>query len=140
MDHMTVSELARRTSTTPDTIRYYERIEILPEAERSPGGYRLFGEDDVERLRFVRRAQGFGLRLDEIRELLRIRDRGLCPCGHADDMLREKLTDLEAQINELDRLRGEIGALLDRDPVGGERWPCGGQLIQLTTSDDRSRP
>lgn len=136
---MTVSDLARRTATTPDTVRYYERIGILPEAERSPGGYRLFGEDDVARLVFVRRAQGFGLQLDEIRELLHVRDRGLCPCGHADEMLRDKLTDLEAQIEELSRLRGEIRALLDRDPARGERWPCGGQLIQITTSDDRSR-
>lgn len=65
---MTVSQLARRTGTTADTVRYSERIGLLPAAERSHAGYRLFGQDALERVAFVRRAQRFGLQLDEIRD------------------------------------------------------------------------
>jgi DNA-binding transcriptional MerR regulator len=132
---LTVSELARRTETTADTVRYYERIGILPEARRSAGGYRLFGEDDVSRMTFVRRAQAFGLQLEEIRELLEIRDRGLCPCGHARAMLRDKLDTVDAQMEELSRLRSEIEALVDDTRADrSTRWPCGDGLIQITRS------
>jgi DNA-binding transcriptional MerR regulator len=137
MDEMTVSDLARRVGTSADTIRYYERIGVLPEAERSPAGYRLFGEDDVERVAFVKRAQRFGLQLDEIRELLDIRERGLCPCGHAHDLLTDKLTEIEQQLRSLTDLRDDIRQLI----AGGDLedavdyWPCRGQLIQLRSRE-----
>lgn len=131
MDEMTVSELARRVGTSADTIRYYERIGVLPEADRSPAGYRLFDETDVERVGFVKRAQRFGLQLDDIRVLLEIRERGLCPCGHANDLLVGRLEEIEQQLRSLAALRDDIRDLLadDRDDEGC--WPCGDQLIQL---------
>lgn len=132
MDEMTVSELARRAGTSADTIRYYERIGVLPEAERSPAGYRLFDETDVDRVAFVKRAQRFGLQLDEIRELTDIRERGLCPCGHANDLLIVRLDELEQQLRSLTALRDDIRSLLADDRDGDEGcWPCGGQFIQL---------
>lgn len=123
MDTMTVSQLAERVGTSADTVRYYERIGVLPEAERSPGGYRLFDEDDVDRLRFVKRAQRFGLRLDDIRELLGIRERGLCPCGHARELLETELREVEEQVAALGRLADEIRSLLDAGTTS-DGWPC----------------
>lgn len=131
MDGMTVSELARRSGTSADTIRYYERIGVLPEAERSPAGYRLFDDTDVDRVAFVKRAQRFGLQLDQIRELLDIRERGLCPCGHANDLLVDRLGELEQQLRSLTALRDDIRGLLAGDRDGDGCWPCGDQLIQL---------
>ena len=139
VDEMTVSELARRVGTSADTIRYYERIGVLPEADRSPAGYRLFDEGDVDRVAFVKRAQRFGLQLDEISELLDIRERGLCPCGHADELLADRLEEIEEQMRSLIALRDDIRGLLADDRDGDGCWPCGDQLIQLQPPQGRTR-
>ena len=139
MDEMTVSELARRAGTSADTIRYYERIGVLPEADRSPAGYRLFDETDVDRVAFVKHTQRFGLQLDEIRELLDIRERGLCPCGHANDLLVVRLDELEQQLRSLTALRDDIRGLLADDREGDGCWPCGDQLIQLQPPKRRTQ-
>ncbi len=76
----TISELGREVGVKPDTIRYYERAGLLPSPDRNSSGYRVYGDEDLQRLRFVRGAQRLGLRLRDIRELLAIRDRGACPC------------------------------------------------------------
>lgn len=133
MTSMTVSEVGRRTGTTADTVRYYERIGLLPPPARSPAGYRLYDDVAIERVAFVKRAQRFGLQLDEIGELLAIRDRGMCPCGHARRALTDKLEELDVQMEALTRLREDIQHLLDEDagPDASGCWPCGGQLVQL---------
>ncbi len=132
MSELTVSQLARRVGTTPDTIRYYERIGLLPEVARSPSGYRMFGDNDVERLRFIKRAQRLGLQLEQIRELVAVRERGLCACGHVRDQLVAKLRDIEEEMASLVTLRDDIQKTLE----GGTRtdagcWSCTPQLYQL---------
>ncbi|MCA1736998.1 MAG: MerR family transcriptional regulator [Actinobacteria bacterium] len=77
----TISQLASEVGVRPDTVRYYERVGLLPLPARSPNGYRAYDRSDVERLRFIRGAQRMGLKLRDIRELLAIRDKGVCPCG-----------------------------------------------------------
>ncbi len=132
MSELTVSELARRVGTTSDTIRYYERIGLLPQVARSPSGYRLFGDDDVERLRFIKRAQRLGLQLEQIRELVAVRERGLCPCGHVRDLLVAKLRDIEEEIASLAALRDDIRETLEGEPIAGAGcWSCEPQLYQL---------
>lgn len=65
-----VSELAARVGTSADTVRYYEKVSLLPEPDRTPSGYRLYAEEAADRLRFIRGAQRLGLKLRGIRELL----------------------------------------------------------------------
>ena len=77
---MQIGQLAQRADVAIDTVRYYERHGILPKAERQASGYRRYGEDDVARLRFVRRAKALGFTLVEIRDLLALSGR------RADDM------------------------------------------------------
>lgn len=125
MDGMTVSEAAERAGTTADTVRYYESIGLIPEARRSSSGYRLYDAEDVDRLRFIKRAQRFGLRLDDIGELVEIRDRGLCPCGHARDLLVARVDELAGEIAGLRRLRRDIRGLLDAGTTQSGAWPCG---------------
>lgn len=141
MHEMTVSELANRAGTSADTIRYYERIGLLPEAARSPAGYRLFGEEDVERVVFIKRAQRFGLQLDDIGELLDIRRRGLCPCGHARQLLKDKLTGIEQQIRSLQALYDDVASLLEGGAAGdAASWPCGDELIQIQPRNSTTDP
>ncbi len=87
-----------------------------PPTERSASGYRLCGEQAVECLRFIRGAQRVGLRLREIRELLEIRDRGLCPCGHTKELVRLRLAELKEEIDRLNAMKTELLALLERFP------------------------
>jgi DNA-binding transcriptional MerR regulator len=81
---LTVSTLADQAGLSADTVRYYERVGLLPPAARSPAGYRLYDQDAVGRLRLIKGAQRAGLRLREIGELLQVADRGQCPCGHTE--------------------------------------------------------
>lgn len=130
---LTVSKLARQVGTSPDTLRYYERIGLLPPPERTPSGYRVYGEETAERVRFIKQAQRVGLRLDHIAELLRIREQGLCPCGRTRTLLEARLAELDQEMGELARLRGQIVAMLDGDlGTGSQAWQCGDGLIQLT--------
>lgn len=110
---MRIGELADEVGVNPKTIRYYESIGVLPEADRTASGYRDYGVEDVERLAFVRRAVELDLRLDEIREILRLRDRDQVPCGYVVDVARRRLTELDERIAAMERARGELAALLD---------------------------
>ena len=127
---LTVSKLANQVGLSPDAIRYYERIGMLPHPERTPAGYRLYDEDAVERVRFVKGVQRLGLRLSEIRELLDIRDRGLCPCGHTEDLLRRRIGELDEEIERLGSLRAELVRMVeDRSSDGAAQ--CVGELLQI---------
>ncbi|MDQ3353306.1 MAG: heavy metal-responsive transcriptional regulator [Actinomycetota bacterium] len=133
VSQLTVSKLASEVGTSSDTLRYYERIGLLPAPERSPAGYRLYGAEMIERVRFIKRAQRFGLRLEEIGELLSIRERGLCPCGRTRSMLEDKVQGLTEEMTALQRLRDDIQEMLEEHLAAGETdgWQCGSGLIQL---------
>ena len=77
-----IGELAAELGLNPKTIRYYEAIGLLPEPRRTPAGYRCYGVDDRERLRFIAQAKAIGLSLQEISEILAIRQAGNPPCRH----------------------------------------------------------
>ena len=109
-----MSQLARLAGVAPDTVRYYGRIGLLPERERSEAGYRRFDAGQADRIRFIRAAQRLGLRLAEVGELLDLKDRGLCACGHADALVRGRLEEVEREIAALGALRDELRALLER--------------------------
>ncbi len=141
VSQLTVSKLATEVGTSSDTLRYYERIGLLPEPARSPAGYRLYGDEAVERVRFIKRAQRFGLRLEEIGELLAIRERGLCPCGQTRRMLEGKVSGLTVEMAALQRLRDDIQEMLDEHlPVAEEQgWSCHSALIQLGKTQHASQ-
>jgi DNA-binding transcriptional MerR regulator len=90
---LTVSALADTVGLSADTVRYYERVGLLPKPARSAAGYRLYDQAVVGRLRLIKGAQRAGLRLREIGELLQVADRGQCPCGHTESLLREHLAE-----------------------------------------------
>ena len=79
---MRIGEVGTAVGVDPPTIRYYESVGVLPEPERTASGYRAYSAADVERLRFVTLARSLGLGLDDIRDILGLRDRGEAPCGY----------------------------------------------------------
>jgi DNA-binding transcriptional MerR regulator len=99
-----------------DTVRYYERVGLVPVPERTATGYRSYDAGVVERLRFIQGAQRLGLRLADIRDLLAVRDTGECPCEPAERLLRRRLAELDAEIARLTALRAEMVAMADALP------------------------
>jgi len=112
---MLIGELAERAGVNPKTIRFYEDVGVLPPPERTSAGYRRYGPEDLDRLAFVRRAQQLDLRLEEIAEILALRDRGQAPCDLVRQVAERRLAEVEARIVELHRIRDELRDLLDRD-------------------------
>jgi DNA-binding transcriptional MerR regulator len=128
-----VSDVAERTGLSADTVRYYERVGLLPNVERSTNGYRSYDETSIHRLRFIKGAQRFGLRLTEIRELLEVQDRGLCPCGHTGELLSRRILEVNQEIERLTQLRGDLQSMVEQadrcpEPMPAS-WECSVEFI-----------
>lgn len=106
-----IGELSDRTGVPCKTIRYYEEIGLLPPARRAQNSYRVYDDEDVERLRFIRGASVLGFTLDEIAEVLAFRDRGEPPCSYVMTLLRERVDKIEDEIRTLEWLHAELEAL-----------------------------
>ena len=96
-----IGGLAKRASTKVETVRYYERMALLPAPPRSAGGYRLYGIGHVKRLTFIRRARALGFSIDEIRTLLRLADEHQRPCAEVRVVAEAHLDDVRAKIADL---------------------------------------
>lgn len=107
-----IRDVARAVGMTPQAVRYYERLKLVEPARRTDSGYRVYGPDAIERVRFIKQAQRLGLSLDEIREVLRLKYSGQSPCDCVRGMLNRKLAELKSQIAEMETLRGEIATCL----------------------------
>jgi DNA-binding transcriptional MerR regulator len=110
---MKIGELAKLSNTSTKTIRFYEDSGLLPPPARTASGYRDYGPDIADRLRFIHRGQAAGLTLQKVRQILVIHDRGEMPCGHVRQVLNTRLDQVRAQIAELVALEGHLQSLLD---------------------------
>lgn len=110
---LTVAGLAAAAGLPGDTVRYYERVGLLPPPPRGANGYRNYDATALDRLRFIQGAQRLGLRLREIRDLLGVRDTGVCPCGPAETLLRRHIAEVDAELARLEALRGDLVAMAD---------------------------
>lgn len=108
-----IGELSRRTGVLSTTIRYYEQINLIPRPHRAESGYRIYDEEDVERLQFIKRARALDFALDEIAEILAFRERYEPPCQYVMKAMREKIDRIQEQIRELERLGTELSALYE---------------------------
>ena len=106
---MQIGELSRRTGCNIETIRYYERIGVLDVPLRR-GRYRSYGEEDVGRLGFVRRARELGFTLDEVRALLELATGGQAACAGVRDVAASHLADVRAKIADLKRMERVLAA------------------------------
>ena len=113
---LTISDLAARTGLRPDTVRYYERVGLMPEPARTSGDHRRYGIVDVDRVQFIRGAQRLGLRLIDIKDLLTVRDTGTCPCEPAEPLLRNRIAEIDAELDRLSKLRADLAAMADQLP------------------------
>ena len=114
---MLIGELADIAGVTCQTVRFYERWGLLPDAERGANGYRVYDEAMLARLRFINVAQAAGLTLSEIRTIIALRDDGHLPCAHVVTLIDTKLADVRARIKQLAALQTELEALRDHSEL-----------------------
>ncbi|MFQ5556561.1 MAG: heavy metal-responsive transcriptional regulator [Acidimicrobiales bacterium] len=132
---MRIGEVADSVGIDPPTIRFYEAEGVIPPPARDPNGYRDYHPTDVERLRFVVSARSIGLPLDDIREMLGLRDRGEPPCAYVRDVLDRQADEIGRRIEDLERMAAELRRLRELastlpDTAGDD--PC---ICHILTGD-----
>ncbi|MDF7774550.1 helix-turn-helix domain-containing protein [Sphingomonas sp. AOB5] len=110
----TIGELGRLTGTNVETIRYYERIGLLPKPDRTAGNYRAYSAAEAGRLSFIRRARDLGFPLGQVRALLDLADRRDQSCATVDALARAHLADVQRKIADLQALGEELSRLLSQ--------------------------
>lgn len=138
MSGLTIGELANRAGVNRETIRYYERRRLLARPARTMSGYRLFPDDAVDRLRFIKHAQALGFTLEEVRELLGLRLEERSSCEQVRARATRKLADVEAKIAALKRIRSVLGRLIRACETRRPTAPCP-ILESLAALDGRAR-
>ncbi|MCU6677565.1 Zn(2+)-responsive transcriptional regulator [Leclercia tamurae] len=109
-----IGEIAKLADVTPDTIRYYEKQQMMEHEVRTEGGFRLYTDKDLQRLKFIRHARQLGFTLESIRELLSIRiDPEHHTCQESKSIVQARLSEVEARIEELQTMRLSLQRLND---------------------------
>jgi DNA-binding transcriptional MerR regulator len=136
MDALTIGQLGRATDTKIETIRYYEKIGLLPAPRRTASNYRSYAAEHLQRLGFIRRSRELGFSIEEVRELLKLAAHGESPCGEVDQLVARHLETTERKIEALKRLRRELRDTLE-SCTGGRIAEC--RVIQALSPAAQSR-
>lgn len=128
-DELRIGELAQISGVPAKTIRFYEEIGLLPPALRAENGYRLYNMEDIGRLRFIRNARSLGFTLDDLKEVLALRDRGEAPCRYVARLLEQKAVEIEERIRQLQELQQGLQQLVSQaanlpDDIEMKRCVC----------------
>jgi MerR family copper efflux transcriptional regulator len=132
MTLMGIGAIAKRAGVGVDTVRYYERAGLLEPRQRLASGYRRYTDDEVARLRFIRRAQALGFSLKEIQELLSLSTKR--DVARVKRTAEAKLKDIDARIAELQRVRGGLAVLVNACPGHGRLADC--PILQALGAED----
>ncbi|MDX2272916.1 MAG: heavy metal-responsive transcriptional regulator [Cyanobacteriota bacterium] len=103
-----IGDIAKQTGVSVGTLRYYETEKLLHPAERGENGYRYYGTETLEQVQFIKKAQSLGFSLEEIRHILEVRFSGEKPCELVQDLLAEKINQLENQIQQMTIFKTEL--------------------------------
>ena len=133
MQALTIGKTAKQAGVGIDTVRFYEREGLLPEARRTQSGYRLYSADDVDRLRFIRRAKTLGFSLEEIGELLSLNS-AKGSRASVRKLAQHRLADLNQKISELTAIRDALATLVRRCTGEGPLKGC--PIIQGVLAQD----
>jgi DNA-binding transcriptional MerR regulator len=136
MDALTIEQLGQATGTKIETVRYYEKIGLLPEPRRTAGNYRLYAAEHLQRLGFIRRARDLGFSIEDVRELLKLAAHGEQPCEEVDQLVARHLQATERKIEALTRLRRELRDTLT-SCKGGRAAEC--RVIQALSPAPSNR-
>ena len=114
-----IGEVSKRSGVGVEALRFYEKSGLLERPSRTYGGYRVYGEDVLDRLAFIKQAQALGFSLDEIRRIIDDARKGESPCDEVKEIVRRRMEELDERLRELQRHRRELKATLEEwDKVG----------------------
>ena len=134
---LTIGRLANEIGVNVQTVRYYERRKLLIPTERKPSGYRLYGDDAVRRLRFIKNAQALGFTLQEIAELLNLRVSSIARCGDVKRKAQIKLAIVEDKVRDLKALARALRSLIETCQAGQPTDRC--PILQTLEVERRSQ-
>jgi len=100
-ERYTISQLAQAADVPTTTIRYYERVGLVQPENRSAGNYRLYSDESLQKLKFIRTAQAIGFTLDDVKALLSASDNGAASCGHVQLLIEERLAEVAQRLKDL---------------------------------------
>lgn len=109
-----IGDIAKQTGVSVGTLRYYETLKLLHPVERGDNGYRYYSSEVIVQVQFIKKAQSLGFSLEEIRQILDVRDRAELPCVLVQDLLEQKIGQLEAQIKQMMMFKFELEEYRDR--------------------------
>ena len=136
MAEYSIGEVARRTGSSRQLVRWYEEQGLLPPPRRTSGGQRRYDEEALKRLLFIRHARELGFSLEDIRALLDLAAHPEAPCADADDIARRQLANVRAKIAELKALEKELRHMIEECPAGEVRR-C--RVIEVISDHARCR-
>jgi Hg(II)-responsive transcriptional regulator len=124
VEHLTIGQLAKQAHVNRETVRYYERRRLLSRPSRSISGYRVFSDDAVRRLRFIRHAKMLGFSLNEIRELLALRVDSIDACDRVRVRTQAKIADIDNKIRSLRQMKAALTRLVGACQRRGKTNDC----------------
>jgi len=130
-ESMQIGELAQQAGVSVQTVRFYERRQLLPEPARKESGFREYSESELKQLRFIRQAKALGFSLDEIRDIIRSRRRGQCPCTDVIAIAERHLHDVTEQIQKLHEFKEELSRAIKRWKRAGKPTLSAGEICAL---------
>jgi MerR family transcriptional regulator, mercuric resistance operon regulatory protein len=136
VERMSIGELSRLTGVNIETIRYYEKIDMLPAPPRTEGGHRIYGSAEARILAFIRRARELGFTLDEIRALLNLGGPGRASCAEVREIAAHHLEDIRAKIADLRKLERLLATTVAK--CSGKKVPDCPVIDILDRRPDRS--
>jgi len=127
-----VGSIARKAGVGVQTLHYYERIGLLPKPTRSEANYRLYSPDALRRVRFIKKAQALGFRLEEIKQILDLKSHGRAPCRKVTELGEHHLREIDARIAHLRTYRRAVSESLSswREKTAHRR-NCAGEFCDL---------
>jgi DNA-binding transcriptional MerR regulator len=126
-----IGQLAERTGVAVGTISYYENLGLLEPPQRSESGYRYYTPDAVRRVQFIKKAQSLQFSLVDIQQILGVRHAGQAACPLVRDLLRQKISDLDAQIQRMQLLKAELEDYQTRWAAHPDDQPHSAELCSL---------
>ena len=127
-----VGSIAKEAGVGVQTLHYYERIGLLPKPTRSEANYRLYSPDALRRVRFIKKAQALGFKLEEIKQILDLKSHGRAPCRKVTELGQKHLRDIDARLAQLRRYRREVArSLTSWREKTAHRRNCAGEFCDL---------
>lgn len=133
---MHVNDLAKAVDTTADTVRYYTRIGLLKPIKNKNNGYKVYRDNDQQRLRFALRARQLGFSVNDILEIAEMADKGTSPCNHVRTLIKQRLAEIDQQFHEVQQLHKRMhqaSAAWEKMP---NRQPTGKMICALIEAWD----